>query len=196
MIDTNFYKLELPVKFLKDDLKVDPVDSLLLSRPLTSDYMTQEAIEFFDKIKVTLPKRFLLISVPPLGGNQIHVDLGVTEDKHVIPRYWAINCPIVHTEVDTHWYTKLPSVDSLTAPRAVGTPGNYPIGTAEMYQPHEVTEVQKSSLSGPTLVRVDVPHCVRNCHPTKTAGRISIRVSNFLPSWEKAVEFFKPWIAS
>lgn len=183
-----YFELDFPVKFIKDDVFYHTQrEDIGGKRPFTRDYLTNEAMEFLESIGLKLTPRFLFLGFPELGYNEIHVDYGEPRplEGQIFPRFWAINYPLVSKEVDTIWYKrKSENINEIyICPHK---------GKIEKYTPDEVEEIARTRLTGPTLIRTDVPHQVRNYSNTEISWRISLRGNQF-GSWEEAVEFLKPW---
>jgi len=62
------------------------------------------------------------------------------------------------------------------------------------YDPLECTLLDTVELTGPTLVRIDIPHNVVNYDKDNYRWCLSIRDVASKWTWEQAVEHFNPWL--
>ena len=148
-----------------------------------ADVFSQELIDFFCNKNLT-PWRSQMGYTVPGASMRIHLDGYYVDEKLLTPVY-AIN-----------WVTN-PANTSLKWFDTHGKPGKQHVTsgktTLTYWDLDDVTLIHEKQISGPTLVRVDIPHqgCTTSDIPRWC---YSLRLSPFVKSWEEAVELFSDLI--
>jgi hypothetical protein len=192
MLMKNYYNLQIPVKILKDN--IDPkhfyeldqkkrLYSWALNLVNSKDFLTDECIDFFNQNRVNVLTQCILFRGKPSNSVKIHIDT-IDNIKHNI---WAINLAWGSTSSEMLWYSPLPGVKNKTNQSTGGTP-------YIEFDQAQVKEIERTVITGPCLVRTDIPHSVVNYDPDNIRWCISIRGTPNVSSWEDAVKFFNPLI--
>jgi hypothetical protein len=120
----------------------------------------------------------------------IHCDWGPRTSK--TRACWAINWCVAADQ--DHWMKWWEPVDSRRDDEGMYvTAGRMPGWDAiPQFEPDQVREIAKYTIITPTLVRTDIPHNGYNpAGQPRWVFSLRGRASN---TWERAVEWFKPWI--
>lgn len=150
------------------------------------DILSEDLIHFFESRGHNIGCIFIFHARPGMADGAIHADWGPIENG---PRNnWAFNWTIGAKE-DHYmiWYEpKSLELNSDGWPITANyAPISYPIPT---WYRNKVNEIDRHNITGPTLVRTDIPHNAIN-RSTESRWCFSIR-ANPSNNWEQAVEWF------
>jgi hypothetical protein len=144
-----------------------------------ADIFSKELIDFFSSKNLT-PYRSQMGYTVPGASMRIHLDGYYVDDKLRTPVY-AINWVTNSKNTSMRWYD----------PK--GHPGKKRVTSANTtmtyWDPEDVTLIHEKEVSGPTLVRVDIPHEGSNKN-NMPRWCYSLRLAPYVNSWEEAVELF------
>ena len=181
---SNYYNLNFKFPILKDEFEFPKpktyVWDIFLLKPKI--FASEESINFFHSIGLEIFNCHIFRGPPGMGCG-IHID-GHTSNTEAQP-IWAINWIMGSANSSMHWYN--PICEGTEIKTHVGTP-------YQRWELDQVEEIQKASFSGPTLVRINIPHRVVNHDLKNPRWCISIRATKTFCSWEDSVNFFKPYI--
>lgn len=158
------------------------------------NYVTEEGIAFLKSLGVTEMKSQVFKGLPK-QKTTIHTDSKVNDDNSLYTRTcWGINFAWNAEDSEMMWYK--PLTTKITTSHGSGENDiNYNI-----FDEGDVEVIEKTILTGLTLVRIDIPHAVINRDDKNNRYCFSLRdytVENngdHQWSWEQTVEQFKPWI--
>jgi hypothetical protein len=188
----NFYKLDIPVKILRDEVDTSTYPNLddyhwIVWNDNSNKYVTPEGLEFIRsmgfKDQSWFDNKLQPGHVTVFRGKKgqvmdIHCDRGPT---------WCINLVWGVSDSEMVWYKLKDDVQSTTEMCNVGS-------AYESYDPNGCVEIERTSFTGPMLTRIDTPHNVINYDSDNYRWCLSIRDVSSKMTWEEAVEHFKPWI--
>lgn len=180
----NYYNLKLDFPILKEGFEFPKPKTffwdIFILNP--EEFASQEALDFFKGLGLELYNCHLFRGAPGAACG-IHVD-GHSSIKESQP-IWAINWILGSASSTMYWYKPVQN----------GSETQTHVGTAyQRWRLDQVTEVERASFNGPTLVRTDIPHRVVNHDIRNPRWCISIRSTRDFEYWDDAVNFFKPYI--
>ena len=188
----NYYNLKIPVRLLKDevtsntqryigDFETKKKHGWALNMYDSTDFLTDDAIQFFKDIKVLLLPTCLFFKGDSNDNSSIHID------GHPSLHNWAINIAWGSSSSEMIWYEPLSEFKKTAVTTSVGT-------LFIKYTPEEVREIERTTVTDSCLVRVDIPHRVFNYDLNNTRWCLSIRGVYRFKNWNETVNFFKPFI--
>lgn len=147
------------------------------------EIFSQELLDFFLARKL-FPMRSQMGYTVPGASMRIHLDGYYQGDKLITPVY-AINWVVNSENTSLKWYDNhgKPGKTHVTSGKT----------TLTYWEPEDVTLIHEKQVSGPTLVRVDIPHegCSNSDVPRWC---YSLRLAPYVKSWEEAVDLFSDLI--
>lgn len=196
MKKNNYYYLEL--NLIPNPLKESYVypDNLCksLSGPtyayVSNEYINEELLDNFSKLNLTVIGAVLFKKLPGYS-NPLHADVVLTDNKWTL---WhaAVNWDLTNAESIMEWYStsekevwpKLVESDKpyLLSGIHYGFLGNRDTASSTM------TLLESVRVVGPTLVRTNIPHQIKNLDSIDRWS-LSIRF-NKNHSWEELIEIF------
>jgi len=184
------YDLKLDFPHFKPGF-VDPVypppDELVTRVKLFEgeEVFSQELLDFFRSKNLTPRRSQMGYTIPGSSPMRIHLDGYYVDNKLLTPVY-AINWVTNPENTSLRWFKKNHGNEG----RSFVTSGKT---TLTYWEPEDVTLIHEKQVSGPTLVRVDIPHQgVNNSDLPRWC--YSLRLAPFVKSWEEAVELFSDLI--
>lgn len=183
-----YYDLKLDMPHFKPKF-TDPVfplsNELKTQVKLFEGYevFSQELLDFF-RSKGLVPFRSQMGYTVPGASMRIHSD-GYYQGSAFISPIYAINWVSNSTNTSLKWYNNH------------GKPGKIHTTTGKTtltyWEPEDVTLTHEKQVSGPTLVRVDIPH--EGCSSSNLPRWCySLRLFPYVNSWDEAVELFSDLI--
>ncbi len=188
----NHYKLNIPVKLLKDNIDMQHYIDLVYYKPESAwamnlvkheEFLTEESIEFFKNFGIEILSECIFFRGNTNSNLDIHIDTidGVT---HCI---WGINIVWGSANSEMFWYSSLPGKKNNIKISTGGTP-------YIQFDRADVVCIESARIEGPCLVRTNIPHNVTNRDIANIRWCLSIRATAKFSTWEETVEFFKPLI--
>lgn len=193
----NYYKLDLPFKFIRDDLPIPEFRETPDWHWVWQDvanYVTLEGMNFIYSLGIS-DIRSQVFRGSPNDRTAIHIDARMNDDGSIYNRTcWGLNFSWNSIDCEMTWYES--TNDKINS--SLGAGENKIRFTS--FKETDVSVIEKTIITGLTLIRIDVPHRVVNTDDTNYRYCISLR--DYTPenngdnrwSWEEAVEKFKPWI--
>ena len=202
----NYRYLNLPANPLRDR---DGFLKHLDANPVLGGYniynkqtLSDEVLEEFSKLNLNV--KFIAVfsrndNSSTLKDRLIHADCALSEDRKSWEKLYAgVNWEIHENENEFSWWDM--SAVKECWPEQIPSPvkkydslnGIHYGARLKMGIPEGAVLLEKAVVSGPTLVRTDLPHLVMyKSGPFKRVS-ISVRFDPDFESWEKAVEIFSP----
>jgi len=189
------YKLNTGFDFIKnDDLLKDPKHHLypeerwLTDSVCASDYLTKEMQNFLKDIDVSINSymgedTMSLFRGQPNGYLEPHIDRGTC---------WAINYITGTDKSEMIWYNLKEGVkpgDGYEIPTFFN-----PNATYHAYHNYQLEEIDRSSLIGLCLVRIDIPHSIHNYDGANPRFCFSLKDAKNKWSWNDVVNKFSKYI--
>lgn len=147
------------------------------------EIFSEELLSFFQK-KNLYPYRSQMGYTVPGASMRIHVDGYYLGNKLMTPVY-AINWVTNPTNTSMKWYDNhnKPGKIHVTSAKT----------TLTYWESADITLIHEKQISGPTLVRVDIPH--EGCNNSDMPRwNYSLRLSPYVQTWEQAVDMFSDLI--
>jgi hypothetical protein len=183
---SHYFKLNFPVKFLRDDADVSCYanSKRRIFSVSTQEYITLEAFDFLCNLGLVPNNHSYIFLRKPLETSSIHTDqIGAH-----IKRIWAINYTWGTTNSDMAWYKPL-NLDQKKSVLVTTAGSDY-----THYQDDEVQEIERRVVSGLFLTRTDVPHAATNYDLTNDRWSISVRILDVLCDWDRAIKILDSFI--
>lgn len=191
----NYYHLNFPVELIRKDAEIETYPDFEdfnwgVWNDDSSKYLTTEAIKFIhDELRITDRTRFdnkLHPGTIKIFRGDKNTDMDIHRDRGVC---WAINYSWGSKNSEMKWYEE--TENTTTSDAMCSIQAEY-----KKYQEKTMRLVERTSLSGPLLVRIDIPHNVSNYDEENYRWCVSIRDYRTNWTWEQAVEYFKKWIVN
>jgi len=189
----NHYELDFPCAIVREDVDISTYPEFnqyhwAVWNDRSDRYLTPEAVAFIHSMgicdQVWFDNKLQPDHVAVFRGNKdtfmdIHCDRGPS---------WCINYVWGSSRSEMSWWE--PDSDINLSPEMCS------IGSEYMkYDPLKCNLIDSVELTGPTLVRIDIPHNVVNYDKENYRWCLSIRDLSNKWTWEEAVEKFRPWFA-
>jgi hypothetical protein len=155
--------------------------------PVSLDFIKKEIIDLLTHNNLNLEK-VIIFKKPPTTREMgmIHADYYWDKDKNNwLECNCAVNINLDRTDSVMYWYS---SLNPVTNPDEIGT--DYPTRKTKNFT--NCTLVETLSIMNPTIVRIGVPHTVKNL-ATTTRWCVSLRFAGN-PTFEECVDKLKNFI--
>ncbi len=181
-----YYKLNFPVKFLRDDIDVSGYTNSKgrIFSVKTQEYITPEAFNFLCSLGLIPNAHAYIFLRKPLETSSIHTD----DIGAYVKRIWAINYTWGTDKSDMAWYKPLDTIKKKEV--LVTTAGS----DYTEYLTNEVEELERHMVNGLFLTRTDVPHSVTNYDLANDRWSLSVRILDILYDWNRIVKTLDPFI--
>lgn len=162
--------------------------------PVTS-ILSLEAIEFFKSLRLH-PQTIWVFRANTAHPGNIHCDWA---KHHTVDQRDENNCAINWTlgESQNHamvWYEPINSTVVDGWPVDAFTPNPAQPHVSPVWYKEHVRVIDKCTITGPTLVRINIPHNGENYDPGNPRWCFSLRVRDVGKNWESSVDRFKDFI--
>ena len=195
-MSANYYKLKFPFEYVNKGMYSAKYAKLVEDRwhwisPGIDECITTEAKHQLLSIGVKDFRTQLFYGYPGMSTD-IHEDAKVDDKGNIhYGSTWALNVCWGSKNHIMSWYRILNN--STKSAKGNSADDKFPRIQFRIFDASDVEEVENVSISGVTLVRINVPHAVFN-YDTRPRHCLSIRESTQNWTWEEAVKRFRPWI--
>ena len=186
-----YYKLNVDFDFLKDSnfpfSHTETVDTNWLVKTESATNLSDEMRKFasdnnFNIHSYNGPDTFMFFRGTPNSDLEVHVDRG--------PK-WGINYITGSQDHDMIWYGFTEGNDRSKGHEIPTSDGK---ASYLSFYPDQVVEVDRATLNGLYLVRIDMPHAVQNYDSNNYRYCLAVKDIYNKWSWEETVERFKPYL--
>lgn len=186
-----YYKLNVDFDFLKDPnfpfAHTEPIDTEWLVKTVSTDTLSDEMRQFavdhnFNIHSYKGADSYMFFRGGPERDLTIHMDRG--------PR-WGINYICGAPDSEMIWYG---FKDGVTRADGFELPTTDRAASYLCFKDDQVEEIDRAKLDGLYLVRIDLPHAIRNYDKDNFRYCLAVKDLNNRWSWEETVENFKDYI--